>query len=274
MILVAGSTAGSFSWKTKANAGFATVATSGSYNDLSNTPSSLPASDVSAWAKEATKPSYTASEVGAVPTTRTVNSKALSADISLTASDVGAATSGHTHSLSIASSTDTNQITLSANTKYKLTAGGSTYVFTTPAGGSSTDTKNTAGATNSTSKLFLVGATSQGDNPVTYSNSSVYATNGALTAYSFNATSAKKFKEDIKAFDSSALDIVNKTDIVSFVFKDDEDKTKRIGFIADDADELISTKSHCYMDMYNCIGVLFKAVQELSAEVERLKNNG
>lgn len=45
---------------------------------------------VPSWAKQATKPSYTASEVGAVPTTRTVNGKALSADISLTASDVGA----------------------------------------------------------------------------------------------------------------------------------------------------------------------------------------
>lgn len=45
---------------------------------------------VYAWAQAATKPSYTATDVGAVPTTRTVNGKALSADISLTASDVGA----------------------------------------------------------------------------------------------------------------------------------------------------------------------------------------
>ena len=51
---------------------------------------SLPASDVSAWAKASSKPSYTASEVGAVPTTRTVNNKALTANISLDASDVGA----------------------------------------------------------------------------------------------------------------------------------------------------------------------------------------
>jgi hypothetical protein len=36
------------------------------------------------------KPTYTASEVGAVPTTRTVNGKALSGNISLSASDVGA----------------------------------------------------------------------------------------------------------------------------------------------------------------------------------------
>ena len=43
-----------------------------------------------------------------------------------------------------------------------------------------TDTKNTTGATNSTSKLFLVGATSQGANPQTYSNSYVYASAGRL----------------------------------------------------------------------------------------------
>lgn len=43
-----------------------------------------------------------------------------------------------------------------------------------------TDTKNTAGATNSTSKLFLIGATSQDANPQTYSNSSVYASAGRL----------------------------------------------------------------------------------------------
>lgn len=48
--------------------------------------------------------------------------------------------------------------------------------------GSDTDTKNTAGSTNSTSKLFLIGATEQSANPQTYSYSGVYATNGTLTA--------------------------------------------------------------------------------------------
>ena len=50
---------------------------------------------VPAWAKAANKPSYTAAEVGAVPTSRTVNGKALSSNITLSASDVGAlATNG------------------------------------------------------------------------------------------------------------------------------------------------------------------------------------
>jgi len=123
----------------RANIGAGMSSFSGSYNDLSNKPTlgtaaakdvassgnattsqvvmgndtrlsdSRPASDVSAWAKASTKPTYTASEVGA-------------------------ATSGHTHSISIATSSGTNQITLAANTKYSITAGGSSYIFTTPPG--------------------------------------------------------------------------------------------------------------------------------------------
>lgn len=53
---------------------------------------------VPAWAKAASKPTYTASDVGAVPTSRTVNGKALSANITLAASDVGAATMNEVNS--------------------------------------------------------------------------------------------------------------------------------------------------------------------------------
>lgn len=41
----------------------------------------------------------TCAQLGAVPTSRTVNGKPLSANVSLTASDVGAAPSGHTHTV-------------------------------------------------------------------------------------------------------------------------------------------------------------------------------
>lgn len=51
---------------------------------------------VPAWAKAAKKPTYTASEVGAVPTTRKVNGKALSSDVTLGAADVGAYTKAQT----------------------------------------------------------------------------------------------------------------------------------------------------------------------------------
>lgn len=51
-----------------------------------------------------------------------------------------------------------------------------------------TDTKNTAGSTNSTNKLYLIGATSQAANPQTYSNSAIYMQNGTLTVATLNAT--------------------------------------------------------------------------------------
>lgn len=44
-----------------------------------------------------------------------------------------------------------------------------------------TDTKNTAGSTDTSSKIFLIGATSQAANPQTYSDNEVYVTNGVLT---------------------------------------------------------------------------------------------
>lgn len=47
-----------------------------------------------------------------------------------------------------------------------------------------TDTKNTTGSTDTSSKIFLVGATSQAANPQTYSDNEVYATSGVLTTKS------------------------------------------------------------------------------------------
>ena len=50
-----------------------------------------------------------------------------------------------------------------------------------PANAVFTDTKNTAGSTDSSSKLFLIGATSQAANPQTYSHDTAYVgTNGKL----------------------------------------------------------------------------------------------
>jgi hypothetical protein len=45
----------------------------------------------------------------------------------------------------------------------------------------SKDTLNTTGSTDTSSKIFLIGATSQAANPQTYSDNEVYATSGALT---------------------------------------------------------------------------------------------
>ena len=52
-----------------------------------------------------------------------------------------------------------------------------------------TDTKNTAGSTDTSSKIYLIGATSQANNPQTYSDNEIFATSGVLTAKTFNSTS-------------------------------------------------------------------------------------
>ena len=111
----------------------AAVATSGSYNDLSNKPT-IPATNV-------------------IPATTTANKLLLSTTTSGTAEWSSWSTAGflktnasgvvsidtnsyslsnHTHTLSIATDSGTNALTLAYGTKYKLTAGGSTFIFTMP----------------------------------------------------------------------------------------------------------------------------------------------
>lgn len=74
------------------------------------------------------------------------------------------------------------------NTTYikALSASGQTVTYTKGNGTTSTittqDTKNTAGSTDTSSKIFLIGATSQASNPQTYSDNQVYATSGQLDA--------------------------------------------------------------------------------------------
>ncbi len=87
---------GETEWKDYAPVlGAALASHSHTKSQITDFPSSMPASDVYAWAKAENKPSYTASEVGAVPTARTINNKALSSNITLSYSDVGAAATSH-----------------------------------------------------------------------------------------------------------------------------------------------------------------------------------
>jgi hypothetical protein len=126
--------------------GLATVATSGSYNDLSNKP---------------TIPAAVAVKGDAETTYRTGN-------VNLTKANIGLGNVGNFKAVSTVASqglTDTEKSNARANIG---------------AGTSSSDTKNTAGTTNSTSKLFLAGATSQAANPQTYSNVNCYASGGHL----------------------------------------------------------------------------------------------
>ena len=84
-------------------------------------------------------------------------------------------------------------------------------------------------------------------------------------------SSLRSAKENISPFERNALEIINGIAVMRYNFKSDRNKTPLIGFIADDTDEDVAGKNHDMMMQVNCIGVLIKAVQELSAEIERLK---
>lgn len=94
---------------------------------------------------------------------------------------------------------------------------------------------------------------------------------GTISGSLFNATSSIKAKHDVKPFVSSALDIINATNIVNFVYNNDEKGILRTGFIAELTSELLTTPEHNTMDIGSCIGMLMKAVQELSEENKKLR---
>lgn len=91
-------------------------------------------------------------------------------------------------------------------------------------------------------------------------------------AGAFTNSSKRELKENIKLFEFSGLDIINTTNICSFNMKADPTKAYRVGFIADDTNPIISGRDQDVMDLQNCIGVLMKAVQELSNKIDKLEN--
>lgn len=73
---------------------------------------------------------------------------------------------------------NTTALNLKAGTNVSLSNSSGTVTIT------SMDTKNTTGSTDTSSKIFLIGATSQAANPQTYSDNEVYTTSGVLTTKS------------------------------------------------------------------------------------------
>lgn len=88
-----------------------------------------------------------------------------------------------------------------------------------------------------------------------------------------NDYSKREYKTNIKDFNRSAIDDINKINIVEFNYKPEygDPTINRVGFIADDTDEIFSTRYHDRMDYMNCIGMLLKSVQELSSKVNKLE---
>lgn len=85
-------------------------------------------------------------------------------------------------------------------------------------------------------------------------------------ANQFNDTSRAEDKENIETYEGNAIELLNKVDIVTYNYKDDPEKKWHIGFLADYTPWEIAGVKHDSMIVNHCVGMLIKAVQELSAK--------
>lgn len=114
--------------------------------------------------------------------------------------------------------------------------GSSTTTYLNNAGNWATppDTKNTAGSTDTSSKIFLIGATSQAANPQTYSDDQVYVTNGTLQANITNATVAVCANTaGSQTAGGISLYSTNQQDIYGIIFRGTSNKGKH-GYVQSD----------------------------------------
>ena len=95
--------------------------------------------------------------------------------------------------------------------------------------------------------------------------------NAVISAGGFYQTSSKTLKTEIIDYNESALDVINKINVVSFYYKADV-KNKRIGFIAEDSPEEVATIDHNVMDTNSTVGLLLKAIQQLEERIKVLEN--
>lgn len=90
--------------------------------------------------------------------------------------------------------------------------------------------------------------------------------NGTVHATAFFTDSLREFKTNIVPTSINAIDLINSTEIVEYNYKSNVEGDTRIGFIADDTDAVFSSSAKNQFDLANTVGVLMKAIQELSAK--------
>lgn len=95
---------------------------------------------------------------------------------------------------------------------------------------------------------------------------------GRVFAQAFETQSARHLKRNIEVFREDALVILNAIPIYTFTYQRDETNQTRVGFIADEVDDSrVSGTDHDRFDVASTVGLLIKAVQELSARVAILE---
>jgi hypothetical protein len=93
---------------------------------------------------------------------------------------------------------------------------------------------------------------------------------GSATAQSFFQNSSRTLKTNIQPFETSAINLLDNVNVVEFNYINDLEN-KHIGFIAEDTPIELSTTRQNVMDTNSSVGVLIKAVQELTVRVKELE---
>lgn len=96
-----------------------------------------------------------------------------------------------------------------------------------------------------------------------------------ITTPKLTQTSLENIKKNINKFTKDATAIINNSDIYEYNLKSDKDTDKKmIGFVIGEEyktpSEVISKEGQA-VELYSAIGILWKAVQELSARVEQIE---
>ena len=78
--------------------------------------------------------------------------------------------------------------------------------------------------------------------------------------------SSKTVKKNIIPYNRKVLDFIEKTPIYYWQYKDRTDQKIHIGIIAEEADEEMAGERHDRFRLNDTVGILLKAVQELSAQ--------
>jgi hypothetical protein len=249
-----------------------------SYSEISNTPTiptTLPASDVYAWAKAATKPSYSYSEISGTPA-------------SLPASDVYAWAKAATKPSYAFNEISSGTISATSGTFSGALASGvdgdagggqlSLYgvygrLILTPSAGSTPANFSSGGASGFTFKYST-------DTYCQISSNGI-VTNSNVTAY--GSPSDRNLKENIQPLTNS-LEKVKALQGVSFDWKKDTPEhtlvgmTHDIGLIAQNVQEvlpeLVREGEDGFLSLRDrgLVAVLIEAIKELNAKVEDLQN--
>jgi hypothetical protein len=88
---------------------------------------------------------------------------------------------------------------------------------------------------------------------------------------SISVVSRRSAKTDIVPFSDDPLAIIDATRIVSYAYRSDPTRSRRIGFIAEDTPSALSGRDHDRFDMGNTLAVTMAATQRLQRRVERLE---